>query len=182
MSPDALSRALDVALTRYAGMVRAIGCRHGFVASDADDLLQEVRIRLWRALESGEKIAAVSSSYVYRTAMSAALDLVRGRRRRREEAITTGRPSGEARLGTSPGADVALDHEEAVARIASAVDGLSATRRPVVRMYLSGYNHLEIAGLLGWSAARTRNLLYRGLEDLRERLTVLGLGPPGGAQ
>jgi len=181
MPPDALSRALDVALARYARLVRRIGCRHGFTASDADELLQEVRIRLWRALESGEKIEAVSSSYIYRTAMSAALDLVRGRRRRREEAIRLDRPSGEVRLGESPGADLALDRDEAVARIAQAVDELPAARRPVVRIYLAGYNHQEIAGLLGWSEAKTRNLLYRGLEDLRNRLTALGLGPGKGA-
>lgn len=38
-------------------------------------------------------------------------------------------------------------------------------------MYLNGYNHREIAGLLGWSEATTRNLLYRGLEELRSHLS-----------
>jgi RNA polymerase sigma-70 factor (ECF subfamily) len=107
--------------------------------------------------------------------MSASLDLVRGRRRRREDEIRLDRPSGESRLGVSPGPDLVLDRDEAVDRIAAVVDGLSTTRRPVIRMYLAGYNHKEIAGLLGWSEAKTRNQLYRGLEDLRTRLTELGL-------
>ena len=34
----------------------------------------------------------------------------------------------------------------------------------------------EIADLLGWSEAKTRNLLYRGLGDLRARLTEQGIG------
>jgi hypothetical protein len=34
-------------------------------------------------------------------------------------------------------------------------------------MYLSGYDREEIADLLGWPEAKTSNLLYRGLADLR---------------
>jgi RNA polymerase sigma-70 factor (ECF subfamily) len=45
----------------------------------------------------------------------------------------------------------------------------------VVRMYLSGYEREEIGELLGWSEAKTRNLLYRGLVDLRAKLMKLGI-------
>lgn len=44
-------------------------------------------------------------------------------------------------------------------------------------MYLAGYGREEIADLMGWTEAKTRNLLYRGLGDLRERLTQMGIGP-----
>ena len=47
--------------------------------------------------------------------------------------------------------------------------------RPV-RMHLAGYPREEIAKLMGWTEAKTRNLLYRGLADLRERLTAEGIG------
>ena len=40
---------------------------------------------------------------------------------------------------------------------------------------LAGYHRNEIAQLLGWSEAKTRNLLYRGLEDLRKELTARGI-------
>jgi RNA polymerase sigma-70 factor (ECF subfamily) len=43
-------------------------------------------------------------------------------------------------------------------------------------MHLAGYPRQEIADLLGWSEAKTRNLLYRGLDDLRSRLTARGIG------
>ena len=33
------------------------------------------------------------------------------------------------------------------------------------------YNHKEIAEILGWSQGSTRNLLYRGLADLRGDLS-----------
>ena len=43
-------------------------------------------------------------------------------------------------------------------------------------MYLAGYPREEIAELMGWTEGKTRNLLYRGLADLRARLTELGIG------
>jgi RNA polymerase sigma-70 factor (ECF subfamily) len=46
-------------------------------------------------------------------------------------------------------------------------------------MHLAGYPREEIESLLGWSEARTRNLIYRGLGDLRARLEELGFGPEG---
>ena len=58
-----------------------------------------------------------------------------------------------------------------------ALSDLVSSRRGVVRMHLAGYPREEIADLMGWSEAKTRNLLYRGLEDLRQRLTTMGIGP-----
>ena len=48
-----------------------------------------------------------------------------------------------------------------------------------MRMYLAGYGREEIADLFGWTEPKTRHLLYRGLADLRERLTEVGIGPEG---
>jgi RNA polymerase sigma-70 factor (ECF subfamily) len=42
-------------------------------------------------------------------------------------------------------------------------------------MYLAGYSREEVATVTGWSEAKTRNLLYRGLGDLRERLKEMGI-------
>jgi len=43
-------------------------------------------------------------------------------------------------------------------------------------MHLAGHPREEIAQLLGWSEAKTRKRLYRGMDDLRERLKELGVG------
>jgi RNA polymerase sigma-70 factor (ECF subfamily) len=49
-------------------------------------------------------------------------------------------------------------------------------------MYLDGYRRDEIAELMKWSDAKTRNLLYRGLADLRSVLLVQGIGTPENVQ
>lgn len=69
-----------------------------------------------------------------------------------------------------------LEGSEMSAHISRAVGSLAEGRGAVVRMYLAGYGRLEIADLLGWTEAKTRNLLYRGLADLRIKLTALGIG------
>ena len=170
--PHAPSRALEALLLRYGNLVRWAGRRSHLDDADLDEVLQDVRVRLWRARPSEAQLAATPASYVYRTAMSAAVDLVRRRRRGRTEELAENQaidPRGDTGADVEAGDTAALVHQ--------AVDQLSDNRRPVVRMYLVGYQRHEIATLLGWSDAKTRNLLYRGLEDLRAGLRARGIGP-----
>lgn len=139
--------------------------------------MQAVRLRLWKARGSAEQITTTPASYVYRTAMTAALDLIRGRRARREESIDVIQNVAVSGPGSVPAPQAAAEEGELAALVASAVDRITASRRPVLRMYLAGYDREEIADLMGWSEAKTRNLLYRGLADLRELLTAQGIGP-----
>lgn len=175
---DSVSPAIESALSRFAGMVRRVGLRHGLSEGDVDEVFQEVRIRLWHARGGdGEQISAVRSSYVYRTAVSAALDVIRRHRRARDETIEA--CADDPALAAPVGPEQALAGSELAARVAEAIDTITASRRPVVRMYLAGYSREEIASLLGWSEAKTRNLLYRGLADVRACLTAWGIGPGG---
>lgn len=172
-SPEDLSPAIAGVVARFADMVRNVALTHGLAGDDLDEVIQQVRIRIWHAHRDGGKIAALGSSYMYRTAVSAAVDLIRARRARMEEGLETAegdaiRTSGPVHL---------LERAELAEQMALAVDGLIESRRPVVRMYLRGYAHPEIARILGWSEARTRHLLYRGLEDLRRRLLAMGIAP-----
>ena len=178
---DDLSAALDSVVARFGDLMHRTARRHGLSPADADEVVQNVRIRLWHALVTSEKVRHVPASYVYRAAVPAALDLIRRRRRRREDSLEalaecSDTASGATRRGADT-PDAALDDEELGEAVARAVDRLGASRRPVVRMYLAGYGREEIAALLGWSEPKTRNLLYRGLGDLRETLRDWGIGP-----
>ena len=171
---DQLSSALETVLANFAAMVRRVGWRHHLSDADVDEVMQEVRIRLWRAHAGSEQIARAPASYVYRTAVSAALDIMRRRRAQRAER-TVPLDERDADAPAAPGPESDLEASELAEQVARAVEAIPASRRPVVRMYLAGYPREEIAGLLGWSEAKTRNLLYRGLADLRGRLTEMGV-------
>jgi RNA polymerase sigma factor (sigma-70 family) len=163
---DPASTAIEAAVERWSGLIRRAALRHGLAGSDLDEVVQDLRIRLWRALgRPNEKNPAESASYVYRAAMSAAVDLLRRRR-----AGPLGRPV-ELELLTDSlparGIETAADEAAQVSALGGALEKLLVERRLAVRLHLEGKSRAEIAELTGWNEARTRNLLYRGLADLK---------------
>jgi RNA polymerase sigma-70 factor (ECF subfamily) len=59
--------------------------------------------------------------------------------------------------------------------VGEAVESLMESRRRVVRLFLLNMTLQEIAIVLNWSEAKTRNLLYRGLDDLKRMLREKGI-------
>ncbi|MEP7086835.1 MAG: sigma-70 family RNA polymerase sigma factor [Gemmatimonadota bacterium] len=171
---DSISEELESLVTRFARFASRIAHDRGLHHEDIDELLQELRVRFWRARKDG--LRDLSANYVRRAAVSAALDIIRRRRADRnvslEETDAGPRPLASATAGPAE----LLDQNELAQRVALAVDALAPSRRAAVRMYLDGYRREEIAGLLSWSDAKTRNLLYRGLADLRAALLAQGIG------
>jgi len=169
--PDA-SPQLDALLERLGRMVRAIGGRHALLEDEIDALLQDVRIRLWQAHPDREEIARLPTSYVYRTAMAAAVDQLRQRRR-----AERGRPldaAGDRAAPPASTADARVMAGDLGASITRALALMVESRRVVVRLHLTGYPREEIGRLLGWDDGRVRNLLYRGMDDLRAHLSRMG--------
>jgi RNA polymerase sigma factor (sigma-70 family) len=179
LGAERLSSGLEAVITRFRTMVRSVGARRGLSEADTDDLLQEVRVRLWRAGEAGKQLQELGASYVYRTAMSATVDVLRWQRTRGADVTESLDDRSERLLAGPADPHAQVETSELVARIGAAVDTLPLARRAVVRMYLTGYGREEIAELLGWTEAKTRNLLYRGLDDLRRCLAEWGITKEG---
>ena len=118
----------------------------------------------------------LGSSYLYHVATTAALDLLRRRRARRADDTEDIHERTELMTPDASPHDTA-EARELASQIEAAVDTLSIDRRVAVRLHLTGYDREDIARMLGWTEARTRNLLYRGLDDLRRRLTDMGISP-----
>jgi RNA polymerase sigma-70 factor (ECF subfamily) len=177
-----LSLTVEAVLKRFGAMVRQVGRRYRLDEADVDEVMQEVRIRLWRAQRTSEQIGEVSTSYVYRTASSAALDVIRKRRSRRAEHHRSLDDGAAIIAEPAPDPHGALEGSELAQQVARALDTIPASRRPVVKMYLTGHPREEIAELMGWTEGKTRNLLYRGLADLRERLQEMGVGRERGRE
>ena len=133
MAADPTSAALEHVLQRFGAMLARAGLERGLGAAELDDLRQDVRIRLWRALEQGERIESIPASYVQRTAVTAALDLIRRRRARRTEPLVEPRDTGDKPIGPSAqvsGPDREFDRDELAECVAGAVDGLADARPP----------------------------------------------------
>ena len=142
-----------------------------------DDIEQEARLSLWKALQ-GEREIAFPVSYIYKVAVSATLRAVRRAQARREDPINDDSEAGpllivRAPLEASPHADV--ERREFAQKIAAALKQLPENRRLAVANHLQGLTTPEIGALLGWSEPKARNLVHRGLKDLRTALRALGI-------
>jgi len=142
----------------------------------ADEIEQDARIRLWRALRRERNIEQ-PASYLYRVAAAAAIDAVRRVRARREDqfAIAPDGDMAEACPAAERTPEQLVGDSELAQRIRAALSALPVNRRRAVALHLRGYTSVEIGRLLGWTEPKARNLTYRGLQDLRVRLNADGL-------
>lgn len=165
---DPRSFAIERMVRDWARTIRAAAARYGIGGDDLDEIAQDVRVRLWRALEhrdpSGSELTA---AYAYRAASSAAVDMLR---RRRSEQRPGRQPLDAAESVIAGGAEGVLSEAEILRRLEAALERIPVSRRPAVRLHLEGHHLTEIAALLGWTQASARNRLYRGLEDLKAAL------------
>jgi RNA polymerase sigma factor (sigma-70 family) len=153
---DEYGRALRDAVARV--------CR-GPLGLHRDEIEQEARIRLWRACRRETAIQDLRL-YLHRVVATAAIDAMRQVRSRREIPLEV--PDIERADRPSPERIAAAREQVDAARRALA--GLTANRRRAVGLHLQGFTSEEIASLTRWTEAKARNLVYRGLAELREKL------------
>lgn len=138
--------------------------KHGL---DPEDILQDVRIRIWQIVQSERTIISLPA-YIKKIISSAVIDQLR--KRRRDDSLV--RQEQHRRVSELKNA---YDRESARKRameetVGRAVERLISSRRQVVKLYLLNLTIREIASYLHWSPDKTRNLLYRGLADLKRSL------------
>lgn len=160
---------LNAVIERSIGLMRRAAASYRLQPAELDELEQDVRVRLWKAAGRTENVEHLSGSYVYRTAISAAVEIVK---RRQTERLST--LDDHTVLESRDLSDSSIERDALAAAIQSILGGMVPARATVVRLYLAGYHRDEISDLLGWTEAKTRNLLYRGLEDMRAGLTQRG--------
>ena len=127
----------------------------------SDDLLQEVRIRLWQACRHDidrRKIGA----YIRKIVDSVAIDQLKKMRRELEAS------NAYSERRTPPANDEILD------TIRECLRSLRDSRRKVVTMALLGFSVPEVAKMMNWTNGKTYNLHTRGMGELRKKLKERG--------
>ena len=138
--------------------------------NDLDDIQQDVMLALWKRLAREQSIEH-PASYLYTAAVREAVRAVDRLRRRAED------PLGPAAFGVrvEPDAERVVEEREQQAVLAAALDTLAPDRARAVRGHLAGLTVDEVMQLYGWSYQRTRNLVARGMADLKEALRTRGV-------
>ncbi len=151
----------------------------------ADRRLDIVQAALLRLLEmdrraeiasGGEKEGPRSASYLWQVAYTAMVDEMRRVGRRREVSLDDARAADPAIE-----APAAPDGHERCIDLGRAIQGclerLVEPRRLAVALHLEGFRAAESARALGWDITRIRNLVFRGMDDLRRCLEGRGVRP-----
>jgi RNA polymerase sigma-70 factor (ECF subfamily) len=147
-----------------------------------DDIEQDARLRLWRALQDEREILNLAS-YIYRISVTATIDAIRRVKTRREDQLRLAEEGDERekgavmflKLNPNESPERVAERQIMVQKVEAALARLPADRRRTVGLYLEGMTSQEIADLLGWSEPKARNLVYRGLKDLRRELRAVGV-------
>lgn len=143
--------------------------RHGL---DIDDLFQEVKIKLWKVLSHEKKITN-QAAYIRKVVDSTVIDQLR--RAKRQETVYSHEKERKITEQKMHYAFPNRQGNELQQVVARAVAGLIESRRKAVQMYLLNMSLEEIAAFYSWTKDKTRNLLYRGLADLRAELRQHGI-------
>jgi len=169
ISKRAREKELEILLAKFSGFVRAHIQKFDIqrFGIDPDDIAQEVRIKIWKLLES-EKNIVNHASYIKKIVDSSVIDQIR--RLRREEAVFRQERKKQVTEREGMYRPETLRNVAMGEVVGKAVDALIDNRRNVVKLYLLNMSLEEIARFYGWSRHKTRNLLYRGLSDLKKSL------------
>jgi RNA polymerase sigma-70 factor (ECF subfamily) len=175
-APGAGAAALDYERVQ-AGLLRSINrvCPR-WLADQREDLLQASLVRILEAEKRGELSPPVPASYLWKVAYSATVDRIRRLRRSREVPMQKV-DSREVGADPRPGPFEERSLRDLGDGIRRCLDRLIPRRRLVLGFFLLGNKPREMEALTGWDGKKIRNLLHRGLAQLRECLADQGLTP-----
>src|SRR6266446_987883 len=147
-------------------------------AAGAEDLAQEVFLRVYRSRETYEA-SAKFTTWLYRIATNLAVNHARDTRHERPENIVR---LDEPDRGTgttpdlpddSPTVEQAILRRERMAAIRAKVQGLPERQRMAVIMHkYQQMDYKQIAEILKLSESATKSLLFRAYETLRGQLAI----------
>jgi RNA polymerase sigma-70 factor (ECF subfamily) len=146
----------------YRLAYRLTGNRH-----DAEDLTQEVFVRVFRSLST--YTPGTFQGWLHRITTNLFLDLARRRQRIRFDALPDDAP--ERLPGSEPSPAEAYDDRHLDADIQAALEALPPEfRAAVVLCDIEGLSYEEIAATLGVKLGTVRSRIHRGRSQLREAL------------
>lgn len=157
--PDAFRRLVD----RHLPQVLRVARRMLGDAAEADDVGQDVLLRLWRNAASIEVSAGGLGGWLYRVTTNAALDRLRARKPQSSDGLDE--------LQVPPDQFQDLANRDLAARVEAALQSLPERQRlALVLCHYEGMTMQEAGAIIGASEEGIESLLSRGRRTLRKNL------------
>ena len=166
-------RAIAELFKRHSSCIYRVGKKMLRDSGEADDLVQEVFLYVYRKSELFDASKGPARSWIFQIAYTQAL---LRRRKLKSIGLYSSAVADELRDAESR-TDLPADYDKTVEGLfgrngwKKIVEDLTEDQRETLRLhFFEGYTFAEIAKKLGQTCANIRNHHYRGLEKLRKHL------------
>lgn len=178
--------AADALYARYASRIYGLGLVLLRDRADAEDLVQDTFLKVWRTGSSFDPQRGSMDVWVLLTARSLAIDLLR--RRTLETRKLRSEPS-VSDVSDEPGPEWLAEQRDLIERVRNAMDQLPPRQRSAVELaYLGQRSSTEVAELQGIPAGTVKSRIRAGIATLRgtlaeggSRRPPIGMRKPAGA-
>jgi DNA-directed RNA polymerase specialized sigma24 family protein len=155
-------------IARHAKLIRSAVVRVAGPRADAvaDDVQQKVSIALWDQVRR-EQVIEHPASYVYKCAVRETVRAVRALPR-------PGDAEADDLPAAAPGPEDALRGRRVTEAIERCLARMQPERARAAAAHVAGFDVDEVMGLHGWTYQKARNLIARGMADLRAALREEG--------
>lgn len=153
--------AFETLYREHAARLYTLACRMAGSPEDGEDLLQEIFLQAYRKLESFKGDSSIGT-WLYRLALNHCLDYLRSRRARMNKLTET--LDADASFEPTARRDTPIarmDLERAVERLPE------GCREAFVLHDVEGFDHKEVAGLLGIAEGTSKSQVFKARMKLR---------------
>lgn len=167
------SEALAEAYRRHAGAVHGLARRLLNDAQLAEEVVQEVFLRLWNDADRFDPERGSLRSFLLAHTHGRSVDILRSETSRRN------REDRDARTTATAGYD--LEHEiwdlTTADQVRTALAAIPEDEREAIELaYFGGYTYREVAARLGAPEGTIKSRIRVGLRRLRSELHLVGMG------
>ena len=172
LSGPGVEAAISKLYDRYSGTVYGVGLKILGNRSLAEELVQDVFLKLWRSSSTFNPSRSSFSTWLYRVTRSAAIDLYRKRASRVHPV-----PEGESYLATArdpaEGPQEVVDESWLSWRVSRALEALDAPHREVIELaYFGGLSQREISERTGVPLGTVKSRTASAFKRLRGELAI----------
>ena len=162
--------ALSALYDRYGRTVFGVGLKILGDRSLAEELVQEVFLKVWRSSSTFDPSRGGFSTWLFRVTRSCAFDLYR-KRASRVRQVSNGEVHIAAVRDSSDGPEEAVDESWLSWRVSRALEALDQAHREVIELaYFGGLSQREISLRTGVPLGTVKTRTARAFGSLREEL------------
>jgi RNA polymerase sigma-70 factor (ECF subfamily) len=159
--------AFSALFDHFAPRLKRMVMRSGTPSQQAEEIVQEVMLTIWRKAHLFDPARAQVSAWIYQVARNRQIDVIRKERRPEPEQL-------DQDPQTEPDSAQILGMEEEAAGLKTALMRLAPDQRDLIeKAYLGELTHVEIQKQTGLPLGTIKSRIRLGLERLRHELKGL---------